>query len=169
MLLTIFIAAALADQAERQAFTKHLLPIAKAKGWDVYQQVVAGDETAKTLTKQSHEADLVIALLSVDFIESSFCSEIAKIAVERHQSGKNVTAAVLLRHCPWQYSEFSKVTVLPFDHVTIAESKEGNDTWYSKVMSGIQVLMTVAELRAENQALRQENFMLSQYFEAKDE
>lgn len=165
LLLSVLVAAAEADYNEKKELTKRLTPLLKKKQWSLYADILAGDNINEKTMEQVSKSDLVLLILSADFLADDTCHKIAGVALERHQANKNTTVAVLLRHCDWQNTYFNECHILPFDHETIAESQNGADCWYQKIIKGIEPLMKNAELIVENNNLRQENYILQQYID----
>lgn len=165
MLLSVLIAASKEDTKERDALRKRLLPLIQKRKWELYAELMAGDDINAETMQQVALSDLVLLILSADFLADDLCHEVAKAALARHEAYLNTTVVVLLRHCDWTNTHFKDCIVLPFDHETIAENPNGDDAWYHKVVKGIEPLMENAELKQTNTSLQQRLFLLEQQLE----
>lgn len=70
----------------------------------------AGQEWEKMIYQQLAAVDLVLLLISPDFIQSEFCYSIEmKQALHRHENGQACVIPIILRHTDWgEKSPFSK-------------------------------------------------------------
>jgi predicted nucleotide-binding protein len=85
-----------------EAYRKELLALIKGLRlsdltvWDD-RQFSAGDEFAKVILEQIRSADLILLLISHDFMASDYCYEIEMpIALERHEQGSATVLPVIL-------------------------------------------------------------------------
>jgi len=61
-------------------------------------------------------ADVVLLLISPDFIASDYCYKIEKArALERHQAGEARLVSVILRPCDWTHTDLRNYLVTPTD------------------------------------------------------
>lgn len=60
------------------------------------------------------EADIILLLISSDFIHSDFCYSVElQKALEKQRAGKAEVLPILLRQVDWEASPFSHLSVLP--------------------------------------------------------
>src|SRR4029079_15887921 len=59
------------------------------------------------------DADIVLSLISVDFISDDDVYERCKKVIERHNSGETLMISILVRNCLWKASPLAKFAVLP--------------------------------------------------------
>src|SRR5262245_30934908 len=73
-----------------------------------------GDEWQNAIDTHLKEADIILLLISSDFIASDYCFgvEVAQ-AMERHEAGLARVIPVLLRPTDWEGMPFSKLQALP--------------------------------------------------------
>ena len=78
------------DERFRQRLQKHLAPLKREGVLDDWQdrEIAAGAEWAVEIVKNLDAADIILLLISADFIASDFCwsKEMAR-ALERHTQG----------------------------------------------------------------------------------
>ncbi|MCI0523651.1 MAG: toll/interleukin-1 receptor domain-containing protein, partial [Acidobacteria bacterium] len=100
--------------------------------------ILAGKEWAREIDHNLNDADLILLLISPDFIASDYCYDIEmKRAVERHDAGEAVVIPVILRSCVWQGAPFGKIQGLPRDAKPVT-SAANSDEAFTEVVVGIQ-------------------------------
>jgi GUN4-like/TIR domain len=90
------------------------------------RDIEAGSEWEPELLRQMDTADIILLLISADFMASDYCygKELQR-AIERHDRKEVRVIPVILRPCDWNIPEipFSKLNVLPSDAEPIVSSK----------------------------------------------
>jgi TIR domain len=90
------------------------------------RDIEAGNEWEPELQQQLDTADIILLLISADFMASDYCygKELQR-AIERHDRRDARVIPVILRPCDWNIPEipFSKLNVLPNDAKPIVSSK----------------------------------------------
>ncbi|MBN9477695.1 hypothetical protein PIGHUM_03656 [Pigmentiphaga humi] len=80
------------------------------------RRIVAGDELDESIFGQLETADIILLLVSADFIASTYCySKEMMRAMERHAAGEARVIPVILRHCEWASAPFGKLLAAPRD------------------------------------------------------
>ncbi|VVD62895.1 hypothetical protein PPN31114_00195 [Pandoraea pneumonica] len=80
------------------------------------RRIVAGDNIDNSISEQLEGADVILLLVSADFINSAYCySKEMSRALERSRNGEARTIAVILRQCDWQTAPFADMLALPKD------------------------------------------------------
>ena len=84
------------------------------------RRLLAGDHLDWTISKELDEADIVLLLISPDFLASDYCYKIEKgRALERHNEGSARLISVILRPCDWTYTDLAQYLVTPTDDKAI--------------------------------------------------
>lgn len=106
------------DEALRDQLEAHLA-LLKNKGLiDAWhdRRITAGDEVDGAIFDQLETADIILLLVSSDFLASSYCySREVTRAMERHDAGEARVIPVILRHCMWTAAPFGKLLAAPKD------------------------------------------------------
>ena len=116
--LKLFVSYSHIDEKLKDAVLKHLKPLERmnliAEWHD--RKLLAGDAWGDEISKNLEEADVVLLLVSIDFINSKYCYDIElDRAIERHHEGTCRVVPIILRGCLWQHTPFSKLQALPRD------------------------------------------------------
>jgi internalin A len=100
---------------ELEAHLKILQRNGIIQGWND-RQLEAGEGWREEITEQLENADIVVLLISADFIESDFCYEIEmKRAMERYEKGEAWVIPVIIRDYNWSKAPFGKLQAVPKD------------------------------------------------------
>jgi hypothetical protein len=81
----------------------------------------AGDEWANQIDEHLHTAQIILLLISPDFLASNYCFDIEmKAALERHAQQQAIVIPIVLRPCDWSGAPFAGLQALPRDAKAIA-------------------------------------------------
>ncbi len=80
------------------------------------RRIVAGQEWIGEIDTHLNTADVILLLISPDFMASTYCYGIeVKHAMERHERGETRVIPIILRPVYWQGAPFGKLQPLPTD------------------------------------------------------
>ena len=80
------------------------------------REIAAGDEWESEIDRHLLSADIVLLLVTADFIASDYCwSEEMKKVLERHQRGEARVIPVILSPCLWGNTPFGGLQAVPKD------------------------------------------------------
>jgi hypothetical protein len=66
------------------------------------RKIIAGTEWAREIDAHLNTAQIIMLLISADFLASTYCYDIeVKRAMERHNAGEARVIPIILRHCDW--------------------------------------------------------------------
>src|SRR5512138_3032818 len=105
MAIKVFYSYAPEDEDLQRVLEKHLKVMSRSKeieDWDV-RDISAGAEWRKQVDEHLETADIILLLLSADFLASDYCYEFEmRRALERHLAGEARVIPIILRACDWQ-------------------------------------------------------------------
>lgn len=80
------------------------------------RRIGAGAEIDKAIDARINTDDIILLLVSPDFINSDYCydKEMTR-ALERHDRGEAIVIPVILRPCDWHPTPFGKLNAVPRD------------------------------------------------------
>lgn len=108
----LFISYAHTDEDLRKELGKHLMSLKRLGQITTWYDrlILPGSEFANEIDKNIESADLILLLISPDFIASEYCYDIEmQRAMERHNNGSAVILPIILRPCYWQDLPFGKL------------------------------------------------------------
>src|SRR6266568_709473 len=118
MSIDVFISYSHADGELRNELAKHL-SILRNHGTinDWFDgDIIEGSEWEQQLTDHLNTAQIILLLVSVDFLASNFCYNIEmKRALARHDVGEARVIPIILRPADWKSTPFAKLKALPTD------------------------------------------------------
>lgn len=106
------------DEGLRDQLESHLALLKNQGLIDAWydRRIVAGDELDDAIFSKLETANIILLLVSSDFISSPYCySREMMRAMERHEAGKARVIPIILRHCVWQGAPFGKLMAAPRD------------------------------------------------------
>lgn len=129
-MLKIFFSYSHNDEDFRSDLKKHLMPLereGKIKPW-YDREIIAGEELENKISENLESANIILLLISSDFIASEycFCKEMTR-AMERHEAGKAIVIPIILHPCDWQKMPFGKLMALPNDGKAISTFPNKHD------------------------------------------
>lgn len=149
ILLNVFFAYSREDSKFRERLEKHLSGLKRRNYINTWfdGKIDAGKEWEKEIDYNLSKADIILLLISADFISSDYCFEIEmKKAISRHEKGDAVIIPVILHPCDWSDLPFSKIQGLPQNGKPITSTYWDNtEIAFNEVASSIKA--TVEDLR----------------------
>ncbi|EJT04931.1 toll/interleukin-1 receptor domain-containing protein [Rhizobium sp. CCGE 510] len=80
------------------------------------RRIGAGEEIHPAIDDHINTDDIILLLVSPDFIASDYCYDIEmQRAMERHDRGDAIVIPVILRACDWHPAPFGKLKAVPLD------------------------------------------------------
>ncbi len=78
-------------------------------------KMLAGDDVSK-YSEQLFTADIVLAFISVDFLNNDNCYARIKKVIANHNNRKTILLPILARNCMWKATPFASLPLLPKNH-----------------------------------------------------
>lgn len=145
----VFISYAHEDSKLRMRLDKHLANLKNLGVIDTWYDgdIVAGQEWEPAILEQLNAADVILLLISADFMASRYIhtKELAR-AMERHEANEACVIPVLLQPVEYRGAPFDKLESLPLDaqkRPRAITTWSSRDTAFAKVASGIRVAIEV--------------------------
>lgn len=86
------------------------------------RRIGAGQDFGRAINEHVNHDEIILLLVSSDFIASDYCYEIEmKRAMERHDAGEAIVIPVILRACDWHHAPFGKLNATPRDGKPITQ------------------------------------------------
>jgi tetratricopeptide (TPR) repeat protein len=138
------------DEKLRDQLENHLALLKRKgiiKGWHD-RRISAGQEWDGKINEHLNSADIILLLVSSDFLASNYCYDIEVTrAMERHEAREARVIPVILRPCDWQSAPFGKVQALPKDARPVTRW-EDEDEAFLNIATGIRNV--VEEIRSKH-------------------
>lgn len=169
MSVEIFCCYARKDQPLLKELKSHLMPLHRQGLIIIWADtdIDAGMDWEEEINKHLNTADIILMLVSSDFIASEYCySKEMQQAMERHNAGEAQIIPIILRPVLWEHTPFGKLQALP----TGAKPVIGS-TWHNQdeallnVANGIHKVVLKILQREKEQV--EPPIILDTYFRAK--
>lgn len=115
-MIEVFFSYAHEDEKLRDELAKHLRLLERQgviKAW-YDRDISAGDEWKIEIEKQLNSAQIILLLVSSDFLASDFCWSVElERAMQRHEAREARVIPIILREVDWHKAPFGKLQALP--------------------------------------------------------
>ncbi|PSR16564.1 serine/threonine protein kinase [filamentous cyanobacterium CCP3] len=102
------------------------------------RRILPGDDWAGEIDDNLNRADIILLLVSADFMASDYCYDIEmKRAMERHESGEARVIPIILRPVDWRGTPFNKLSWLPQNGEPVVQWENRDAAWLN-VETGIK-------------------------------
>jgi hypothetical protein len=155
--LSVFFSYSHKDETLRDELAKHLSILQRQGVIQTWhdRRISAGTEWAGQIDDNLNTADIILLLISSDFLASTYCYDVElKRAMERHEEKTARVIPVILRAVDWHDASFGELQALPKDAKPIT-SWSNQDEAFADVAKGIR--NAVADIKNERQKQPPEN------------
>lgn len=136
----IFIAYSRKDSILMEKLRTHLRPLERVKMAKIWYDgiIEAGKDWEKEIKNHLHSADIILLLISADFIDSDYCYDDEMMdALKKEERNEAKVIPIILRPCAWSFSPFAKLQVLPKDGKPVIEHEDYAFTEIVETVAGI--------------------------------
>lgn len=86
------------------------------------EEILSGDKLGESINQELEKADLFLAIISADYLNSGYCFDIEfKRALEMSEQGSLRIVPIIAQPCDWQHSPFKDYKAIPKDGKAISE------------------------------------------------
>jgi len=139
--LRVFISYSRRDEHHRAALAGHVRNFERigfVESW--YDgEIQPGDDWEKRIETNLKSADVILLLVSQDFLESPYCMLECKRALER-AIGQVTVVPILVGECKWQDMPFARLQVIPRQGGPLSTWADSNAAWAHVMDELVKVL-----------------------------
>ncbi len=151
--VTAFISYAHKDEWLRDELDTHLTLLRVTGELDAWHDrgITPGEKWEGKINENLQRADLVLLLLSPDFIRSDYCRKEMEIALQREAAGQARVVPVIVRPCGWQHLPVQANQALPENGKPVADAghEQGHrDAAWVQVDDGIRRVLKALARRS---------------------
>lgn len=140
------------DEALRDELEVHLAMLKRDGAISAWhdRKILAGDELNGQIHARLDDAQVILLLISSDFLASAYCYDVeVKRAMELHGEGRARVIPVILRPSDWQASTpFAKLLAAPKDGKPITKWPDRDDAWLDVVQQLRTALPKIVKAQA---------------------
>lgn len=140
--ITVFFSYSHKDEELRDELAKQLRTLERngvISGWHD-RKILPGDEWDRQIKDNLNSAQIILLLVSADFIDSDYCHdvEIAR-AMERHKADEARVIPVILRPCLWNITPLGELQALPKNAAPVTDTRiwPNQDAAFFDIAKGI--------------------------------
>lgn len=130
--LKVFISYSHKDESFLKELEAHLASLQRKGAIEKWhdRRIGAGTDWKNEIDKHLNEADIVLLLVSSDFINSDYCHDIEmKAALARHAKGETLVIPIIVRVCVWNDVDFAHLQALPKDAKAVKSWTDPDEAW----------------------------------------
>ena len=119
----VFISYSHEDKDLREKLETHLAVLRRQGRINTFhdRNIPPGGEIDHQIDQTLNLADIILLLVSADFLDSDYCHKETQIAMERHAQGTACVIPVILRPCDWKAAQFGGLEAVPTDGKPVVE------------------------------------------------
>ena len=115
---TVFFSYSHKDETLRNELENHLSQLKRSGRITAWhdRRITAGSEFAGEISENLENADVILLLVSSDFLASDYCYDLEMgRAMEKHEEKSAKVIPIILRDCDWHDAPFGKLLATPTD------------------------------------------------------
>ena len=146
----VFFSYSHADEGLRNELEKHLAGLLRQDVITAWhdRRIGPGEELHGHIHEQLNTADIVLLLVSADFLASDYCYDVEMMrAMDRHERGEARVIPVILRPCDWHGAPFGTLMAVPPDGKPVVRHATLDDG-FLEVAKAIRQVAGPTHLRA---------------------
>jgi hypothetical protein len=131
------------DESFRSELETHLKMLQRDGLIDPWQdhKILPGDSWNTQIEDELNMAEIILLLVSADFIASDYCWEKeVETALTLHDCGQATVVPILLRPCDWQTAKFAQLQGLPTGMKPISAWDDRDQAW-TNVAQALRLLI----------------------------
>lgn len=161
---SVFFSYSHADEELRDQLEKQLSILRRQGVIETWhdRRIGAGQELHGEISQHVESDDVILLLVSSDFLASDYCYETEMLrAIERHDAGEAVVVPVILRACDWHNAPFGNLMATPTDGKPVMQWADRDQAMLEVVRAVREAVQRVAGQPKGNPARRQESHPVS--------
>jgi len=126
------------DEAFRQDLDRVLASLKRQNLLEVWSdhEILAGSEIDKSIDEALKSVEIILLLISPDFVASDYCYSVElRAALARHESNDAVVVPIIIRPTDWEGLPFSKLKFLPEDAKPVSVWPDRDSAWLNVAKS----------------------------------
>ncbi len=122
------------DKVLKKEFDTSMRPYVRKKLLQVWHdgRIGAGDEWAADIDQHLVSADIIVFLISPDFLNSDYCVEKElHVALERKSRKEALVVPIIVRDCAWKETPLADLQALPAEARPVTQWADRDSAWKS--------------------------------------
>lgn len=135
------------DTPLKNALEKHLAVLRRQKTIQIWsdREIPLGAEWSQEINSRLETADIILLLVSSDYLASPASDREMERALARQQEGKAMVIPIILRPVDWQAAPIAHTQVLPSNGVPVTSWPSSDKAW-SEVATGVRKAVQIFQI-----------------------
>ena len=153
----IFISYSHKDKSSKEKLEAHLSTLKREGVIEIWHDrcINPGDDFSKAISDALETSEIILLLVSADFLKSDYCYEIEmKRAIERYNESSLKVIPVILEPCDWTHAILGRFLALPTDGKPVSKFPNINDA-YLEIVEGIRKIVVEMGNKSRKQPIEE--------------
>ena len=154
-MIEVFLSYSHKDLVHKESLETHLSLLRRKKIIDTWsdREIIPGQEWGSQISEKLENAQIILFLVSSDFIASDYCIDIeVKRAIERHSQGDAIVVPIIVRPCDRKESILGTLQALPSNVEPVTKWNNVDEAWLD-VVEGLK--KSISLLKKSNSPTKQ--------------
>lgn len=132
----VFFSYSHADEDLRNRMEVHLAALKRQGLIETWydRRITVGSDFKNEIDEQLFSSDIILLLVSPDFIDSDYCYDVEfQAALKKRQDGSATIVPIILHHCDWKTTPLGDLLAVPTDGKPISSWPDMNEAFVSVV------------------------------------
>lgn len=141
--LKVFLSYSHKDEDIKESLDAHLTTLKRCGFIDTWddRKIQGGEEWDSLIKKQVLEADIILLLISANFIASEYIwKKELSLAIERHEKKEAVVVPIFIKPCDWTGLAFSKIQGIPRNGMPVTKYPDYDEA-LMEVAKGVRMIV----------------------------
>ncbi|RCJ15846.1 hypothetical protein A6S26_05965 [Nostoc sp. ATCC 43529] len=146
------------DEALRDELATHLIMMKRQGVIEAWhdRQISAGTEWANAIDENLEVADIILLLVSANFLASNYCYDTEmKRAMERHETRQARVIPIILKPSDWNGAPFGKLQALPKNALPITKWQDQDEAFLNVAQGIRRVVEEIAKSKTSSSTASQ--------------
>lgn len=142
--LTVFFSYSHRDKDLRERLEIHISALKKYRNIKTWydREILPGKDWSNEIKKALYQSNIILLLVSADFLASDFCNLEIDISVKRMQEGAAIVIPIILKPCLWKETELADLQALPLDGKPIT-TWSNRDEAFANIAEGVRKVVMI--------------------------
>ncbi len=135
----VFLSYSSKNDAHRLRFLSAIKPLERKQLLEVWvdRKILPGDRWDARIAEELASADLIVPLVSIDFLASEYCHHEITTALERERRGEALLVPILVEPCDLADSPLAEIQMLPGGMRPVSRWESPDEAW-TEVVAGLR-------------------------------
>jgi hypothetical protein len=128
----VFVSYSHHDEEHRKHLERSLVLLKRAGLIETWSDrcIPPGKNWKRAITRELREADIIIFLVSLDFLASEYCTDVeVRFSLRQHKAGHAIIVPIVIRPVPFRHTDFAHIQALPREGKAVTTWQYEDEAW----------------------------------------